>query len=365
MYQPRYLISQNTLKAIGSFEVANELIRETTFPGAWQESWKRQGWLKTIHYSTQLEGNNLPLAEVDKIMDIVPARDQSIEEIIKLAQLSPNWSPTAVQEVVNYYHALEYVDQLLASRQDSIPLVYSSQQLLQLHALLTEHLVPPHEGGVWRQVRVVIKNEAGETIMQPPPAVEISFQMEDLFGWLVSPDGVQTHPIIKTGLLYSELWRIQPFLSSSGKTIRAFVDLVLGNEGANINHWWAVEEYLTQNWTGYYQKLVDAVKTNDQTAWVEFFASGCAASAQIIRSKIVQIKTSQASTVAANPVPLNQRQVKLIEELKGAEWVGMNEVKKILPMVSDDTVLRDLNDLIKKGLIKRKGKTKGALYSLA
>jgi len=35
-----------------------------------------------------------------------------------------------------------------------------------------------------------------------------------------------------------------------------------------------------------------------------------------------------------------------------------------LPMVSDDTILRDLSGLIKKSLIRKKGKTKGVKYLL-
>jgi predicted HTH transcriptional regulator len=40
----------------------------------------------------------------------------------------------------------------------------------------------------------------------------------------------------------------------------------------------------------------------------------------------------------------------------------MKEGRKILPMVSDDTVLREIKDLMKKGLLKKRGKTKAAYY---
>ena len=42
----------------------------------------------------------------------------------------------------------------------------------------------------------------------------------------------------------------------------------------------------------------------------------------------------------------------------------IKEIRGILPMVSDDTILRDLKDLILKKLLKKKGKTKGAVYIL-
>jgi hypothetical protein len=41
------------------------------------------------------------------------------------------------------------------------------------------------------------------------------------------------------------------------------------------------------------------------------------------------------------------------------------DLEKVLPFVSVDTVLRDVKDLLNKGLIKKRGKTKGAYYELA
>jgi len=39
-------------------------------------------------------------------------------------------------------------------------------------------------------------------------------------------------------------------------------------------------------------------------------------------------------------------------------------LEKVLNMVSVDTILRDLKDLLSKGLIKKKGQTKGSFYQL-
>jgi predicted HTH transcriptional regulator len=63
-------------------------------------------------------------------------------------------------------------------------------------------------------------------------------------------------------------------------------------------------------------------------------------------------------------ISLSERQIGLIEYLENHETMTMNEAREMVPMVSDDTLLRDLTDLIKKGLIKKQGKTKGARYVL-
>ena len=43
----------------------------------------------------------------------------------------------------------------------------------------------------------------------------------------------------------------------------------------------------------------------------------------------------------------------------------MRELKEVLAMVSENTILRDLKDLLEKGIIKKEGSTKAAKYVIA
>ena len=63
-------------------------------------------------------------------------------------------------------------------------------------------------------------------------------------------------------------------------------------------------------------------------------------------------------------IALSERQIALMEALQINEKITMKEAREMLPMVSDDTILRDLNGLIRKKLVKKKGKTKGVRYIL-
>ena len=56
--------------------------------------------------------------------------------------------------------------------------------------------------------------------------------------------------------------------------------------------------------------------------------------------------------------------MKLMEFFSDQGEGTMKEFRSVLPMISDDTVLRDLTDLIKKGVIKKEGSTKAAKYKL-
>ncbi|HSX48874.1 MAG TPA: DeoR family transcriptional regulator, partial [Candidatus Saccharimonadales bacterium] len=65
-----------------------------------------------------------------------------------------------------------------------------------------------------------------------------------------------------------------------------------------------------------------------------------------------------------NQIALSERQMRLVEYISDRGAAGMKELKGVLTMVSEDTVLRDLTYLIKKGIIRKEGATKSARYQI-
>ena len=61
-------------------------------------------------------------------------------------------------------------------------------------------------------------------------------------------------------------------------------------------------------------------------------------------------------------VALSERQMRLVEYVSDRGSVAMRELRDVLKMVSEDTILRDLRDLMEKGIIKKEGSTKAARY---
>ena len=53
-----------------------------------------------------------------------------------------------------------------------------------------------------------------------------------------------------------------------------------------------------------------------------------------------------------------------MEQINQGGGIDMNTARQVLPMVSDDTILRELQDLRKKGIIRKVGRTKGVRYVL-
>jgi len=59
---------------------------------------------------------------------------------------------------------------------------------------------------------------------------------------------------------------------------------------------------------------------------------------------------------------LNERQMKAIEYISQKNRITNNEYRKLFPGITDRTVLNDLRDMVKKGILVKVGKTKNTFY---
>jgi predicted HTH transcriptional regulator len=62
------------------------------------------------------------------------------------------------------------------------------------------------------------------------------------------------------------------------------------------------------------------------------------------------------------PLLLSERQLKIIEYIQQTGYLQNNSFKQLFPFVSEDTVLNELKDLIKNGIVKKQGVTKASKY---
>jgi predicted HTH transcriptional regulator len=61
-------------------------------------------------------------------------------------------------------------------------------------------------------------------------------------------------------------------------------------------------------------------------------------------------------------VYLSERQTKIIEYIQSIGYLQNQMFGEVADDVSEDTVLRDLTDLMEKGIVKKVGKTKASRY---
>jgi Fic family protein len=229
-------------------------------------------------------------------------------------------------------------------------------------------VINPAEVGVFRQTQVVVRGlNRGEVVHRPPNAVEIPYQIEDFFLWLNSNLIRDYYPVIKAAIAHYELARIHPFTEGNGRASRAEALLILAIEGIDARRFFSIEEHFDKNIEEYYLAFDNVAKNGgDLTSWLEFFSRALAIEMNKIKERVkrLSIDLKLKDKMGGKQVALTERQIRLIEYLENAKDMTMIAAKEVLPMVSDDTILRDLKDLMKKGLVKKKGRTKGSVYAL-
>jgi Fic family protein len=222
-------------------------------------------------------------------------------------------------------------------------------------------------------VQVVIKEEGeGKVVLQPPPHMEVPYLLEDFFEWLNSDQAKEVHPILLAGVAHYMFAAIHPFVEGNGRTARAFASMILLKEGYDIKRFFALEEHFDKDLTAYYQAFAEVDKQSkniaarDITVWLEYFTEVVAVELNKIKEKVRKLSIdSRLKVKIGHQVALSERQMKLVEYLSENGGAGMQDLKEVLDMVSEDTVLRDLSDMMEKGIITKVGRTKASRYMIA
>ncbi len=352
MYSPKYVISNKILRTIGSIEASKEIIENAPLVPSFEKQFQSDAALRTIHHGTHIEGNDLTLYQTKKILEgaevYARARD--------------------IQEIINYRNVAQLLDELAVKRGG-----YELDMLKDIHKTTVDRIVVPEKIGVFRTTEVVIKEEGtGKIIFQPPPFVEVPYLLEDFFAWLNDAEAREIHPILRAGIAHYILVAIHPFVEGNGRTIRAFASLILMREGYNIKKFFSLEEHFDEDPSAYYEALstVDRQSPNlgsrDVTPWLEYFTGVVATELEKVKDRVRRLSVdSRLKVKFGEQVALTERQMRLIEYISDQGSGGMGELKKVLPMVSEDTVLRELRDLLGKGILKKSGSTKASKYVIA
>lgn len=337
---------------MGVVEASREVIENSPLVPSFEKQFQTEARTKTVHHGTHIEGNDLSLLQTKKILEG--------EQVYG--------KPRDIQEVINYRNVMDLLDDLAFKRGD-----YSKEILLDIHKGTVEKIVSDEKVGVLRNTQVVIKEEGTENIiLKPPPFVEIPYLVDDFFSWLNSEKSKEIHPVLRSGITHYTLVAIHPFVEGNGRTVRAFTQLILMKEGYNIKKLFSLEEHFDNDLQAYYDALfkVDEQAINiadrDLTPWLEYFTQTVAVELSKIKEKVRKLSLdTRMKTKFGEQITLSDRQMRLMEYISDQTSAPMSELKKVIDMVSEDTILRDLTDLIKKGIIKKEGSTKATRYVIS
>ncbi|KKT40753.1 MAG: hypothetical protein UX47_C0002G0054 [Candidatus Collierbacteria bacterium GW2011_GWA2_46_26] len=357
MFSPVFTITNKNLSNLIGVEVAGKIVQLSKLQPDWELRLKQECLVRKIYSMARFSTNELSFDDVARIVRDEPGRDDKPSQVA--LRVGVVGKERDIQQILNLLNVTRFIEQLAFLAGKFKHDEYGERELSQINTLLGERLVSPSETGKIRD------REAEGFTSVPPMVVEVPFQVEDLFGWLGSVGKNELHPINKAGIMLFELLRIIPYLENNLLTALCFYQLILSMEGFGLKKLWSVEEEILKNRDAF-QLAVSSVDRNggDLTIWLEYLNRCLADSAEKIQTKVMNLvgETPIFKSEGGRVVSLTERQIAIMEEMTVKNEMTIREIRNVLPMVSDDTILRDLKDLIDKKLIRKKGKTKGALY---
>lgn len=347
MYTPSFKITNLMIMNLGKIEAAREVIINAPLLPLWEKRFREEALVRTVHHGTHLEGNQLDFNEAKEVIF-----SQNLHSV----------RTRDVQEVINYREVMDYLERALSKEKHTI----TENTVKKLHSLVINKIMPENLAGKYRLKRVVIRDSSsGEVTFRPPEPEQVPYLLEQFLNWLNQTPSEEMHPVIKAGIAHYELVRIHPFLDGNGRVARSIATLILYSQGYDIRRFFSLEEYYDKDPLTYYEHLQKA-GSGDLTPWLEYFIKGIADEFSKIKEKIQKLSTDShlKHKLGGKQVFLNERQTKLIEYLQEAGYLQNQAFPSLFPDYSEDTILRDLKDLMEKDLVRKIGKTKGARYVL-
>lgn len=314
---------------------------------------------KGAHASTAIEGNTL-----------------SEEAVLERVKGAPHSLPTSQEylgiEVDNVIAAIRDIDAALQAR---VVLALDTGRLEELHEMVLRGLEDPpaNEPGVLR------RHDVGVRLYRAPDHNHVRPLLDGLFEWLQeleAPPGAGRadqfySAVMRAILAHLYIAWIHPFGNGNGRSARLVEVQILAQSGlvplVSTN---LLSDHYNKTRGRYYEELQSASDKRDPTGFVSYAIQGLV---EELRSQIAKVR--EHNTLVAwesyvheviNRFPstaAKRRQRILALAMPTTAYVSRDEVEVLSPQIAagyavagERTLARDLNDLIKMGLLDKKGR---------
>ena len=201
---------------------------------------------------------------------------------------------------------------------------------------------------------------------EAPPADRLEAEISQFLDWvnLESKDP----PLIAAGIGHLWLVTLHPFEDGNGRIARAVGDLLLVRADGSPQRFYSISAQIQRERKAYYDILERTQKgTMDVSEWLAWFLETLHRAVEEAQRSLdtVLAKTRFWQRWAATP--LNERQAKLLNRLLDGLAGKLTSSKwAAIAKCSQDTALRDINDLRERGVLKRSaGGGRSTNYELA
>lgn len=213
--------------------------------------------------------------------------------------------------------------------------------------------------GAWRDdstgpMRVISGPVGREKIhYEAPAAARLDREMDLFLGWFNGPP--ETDEVLKAALAHLWFVTIHPFDDGNGRIARAIADMALARSERSPQRFYSVSARIRQERSAYYDILERTQRGSaDVTPWMEWFLGCLGRAIEGAQAAFSGVLARARFWESIAGEPLNARQRLVIGRLHdGFEGHLTSSKWAKLAKCSQDTALRDISDLVARGILIR------------
>lgn len=186
---------------------------------------------------------------------------------------------------------------------------------------------------------------------QAPPAAQIENEMRIFLDWFNLEQ--KTDLVLKAAIAHLWFVTIHPFEDGNGRISRALSDMLLARSDEQSYRFYSLSTQIRKERNSYYDLLEKTQQSAlDITNWLEWFLNCLLHAIENSEKLLEKIIYKHSFWIKHSRVNINDRQRKILNMLMDDFEGVLNTTKWAkIGKCSQDTALRDIQDLIEKGIL--------------
>ena len=213
--------------------------------------------------------------------------------------------------------------------------------------------------GTWRTeasgpMQVVSGPAGKETVhFEAPDALRLDAEMQRFIEWFNAPSTID--PVLKAGIAHFWFVTIHPFEDGNGRIARAIADMALARADGTKERFYSMSSQIEAKRKDYYLELESAQRSDvDITGWLAWFLECLGGAIDNADTTLAAVLNKARAWQRIGTHPINERQRTVINRLlNGFQGFLSTSKYATLAKCSTDTALRDIRDLLERGILVR------------
>jgi Fic family protein len=184
-------------------------------------------------------------------------------------------------------------------------------------------------------------------------ADRVDSEMTRFLAWFEAPTDID--PVIKAGLAHLWFVTIHPFDDGNGRIARAIADMALARSEGSSQRFYSMSAQIRIERKAYYDTLEATQKGGmDVTPWLTWFLACLGRAFEGAETTLTSVMSKARFWEQHRDASLNERQRAIINRLlNGFEGKLTSSKWALLAKCSQDTALRDIDDLMARGVLAK------------